>query len=340
MTAWKAFFKGLSDGRRTGAVAIFFYLTTLIFSTLALGPWSAGLHATLDEAPAATELLKDRGLDLLVEMALPDGGRFFITSLAGVGGYLLLFLPAALFLMAGAYGAAAHPGRPVFPAFGEGGVSLSVPFAGLFAMNLVILAGCALAAALPIAGVFALLPDTPDPGPAWWVFLGSVPFAAFVLTLWRNSVGYAQAARALGFPGGLGRVFLRGFMFSLARFIPVNLMAWGVNGLRLGVVYLSLFAWRPGYATEGAWLASAVQLQAGFFALAYLRAAEVRMQVEYLRAWNPEASALPATATDKSPIKENVQSGSDGDAPPPPPPVERPVVPWESSAPRPMSILR
>ena len=171
-----------------------------------------------------------------------------------------------------------------------------LPFAGLFALNLLVLAACALVAGLAIAGLALAAKDKPDLGPAWKVFLASLAVVAFFATLWRNSVAYGQAARTLGFPDGLGKNFLCGLAFSLRRLIPVNLMAWGVNALRVGTIALSIYVWRPGYATTGAWLASVLQLQAGFFALAYLRAAEAGMQVEYLRRMTPEPVLGPRLA--------------------------------------------
>jgi hypothetical protein len=293
MTAWKAFWKGMLGVRRTAAAAALFYLCTLLFSSLGLMSWSSGLHAALDSAPAAADLLKGQGLDLLAEMAQGAGGSFFISAFASPVGWTLLFIPLALFLLAGAYAAVADPDHSFLATFARGGVRHFLPFAGLFVLNLLMAAACFLVVGLAIAGLAVAIKDKSDTGPAWKVFLASLALVAFFGTLWRNSVGYGQAARALEFPGGLGRNFLAGLAFSLRRLVPVNLMAWAVNALRLGVLAVSLFAWSPGYATTGGWLVSALQLQAGFFALAYLRAAEVGMQVEYMRMTSYSVCSFP-----------------------------------------------
>lgn len=339
MTAWKAFWKGLSDLRRTGATAGILYLATLVVSTLALRPLARGFHAALDGAPGASAFLQGRGLDLLAELAQADEGRFFMASMAGIGTFLMLFVPFALFLMAGAYGVAANREKPIFGTFGSRGVSLFIPFLVLFALNLLVLAACGLVAGLPIAGLFAVLPATSDPGPSWQAFLWCLPFAAIVGTLWRNSVGYAQAAQALDFPGGVGKVFLRGLGFSLRRLVPVNLMAWGVNALRIGAAATVLFAWRPGYATEGAWLASSLRLQGLCFVLAYLRAAEVRMQVAYMEAWPVPALAETPMAPPSAGEASDLATVPEGSATSSTEPAETPLEPSEAEAALPVSIL-
>lgn len=287
----KALRNGFTGGRGKALASLLFYGAALVLSTIALRPLSAGFDAALMRSPAAADLLAGRGADLLAELGMNQPG-LWAAAFSVLGWGLLLHLFASLYVTAGTYGVAAHEDLRPSRTFWSRAWGNLLPFAGLFALNLIAWAVVLAVLALPFFAIGHGFRDSTDPGPAFKLFIVELVVLAVVINLFRNSVGYAQARYALTEGGeGVGKCFLRSFAFALRRFVPVNLLTWTVNVLRAGTMALAIGVLSPGYATGGRALATAMLLQAAFFIMAFLRVAEIRAQVAYQRAHLPAAAA-------------------------------------------------
>ena len=293
----KALREGFLGGRGKGLATLLFYGAALVLSTVALRPIGAGFDRALSSSPAAADLLAGRGLDLLAELGINQPG-LWAAAFSVLGWGLLLHLVASLYITAGAYGVAASGDSRPLSAFWSRAWSNVLPFAGLFALNLIVWAVIIGILAVPVLVVGHGLKESNDPGPAFRLFIVELAILAVVGNLFRNSVGYAQARYALtGGAEGFGRCFLRAFAFTFRRFVPVNLVTWIVNLLRVCTMGLAVFVLSPGYATGGKALGTALLLQAGFFVMAFLRVAEIGAQVAYQRSFletPPPAVEAPA----------------------------------------------
>jgi hypothetical protein len=280
VTALRALLYGLSGGWKIFSQAGVFYLATLLLGSLALAPFEAGFRAVLDGAPAASELARGEGLDLLAELSVAQPGLF--ASVLGATPWVALIAGVlALLLLGGAYAAARDEEVPLRESFPAGSARNALPFSALALLNLLPALVYAGAAAGVFAGILGASGETADPGPGWRATLWGVGAGVFLLHHLRTSIGYGQAFWTLwGGRLGLLRCAWGGFLFTWRRFVPVVLTTWSLNALRASAVAVPLLL-GPGYSSEGRWLASSLLWQAAFFALAYLRVAEVRMQVEY-----------------------------------------------------------
>jgi hypothetical protein len=293
----KAIREGFLGGRGKALSALLFYGAGLVLSTLALRPLAAGFDRAFASSPAAASLLSGRGLDLLAELGISQPG-LWAAAFSVLGWVLALHLIASLYVTAGTYGVAALGDERPSSSFWARARRNFLPFAGLLALNLIVWAVILGILAVPVLAVGHSLRESNDPGPAFRLFVAELAVLAVVLNLFRNSVGYAQARYALTGGGeGLGRCFLRSFAFTFRRFVPVNLVTWIVNLLRVCAMALALIVLSPGYATSGKSFITALLLQAGFLALAFLRVAEIRTQVAYQRAFlegTPAGEPVPS----------------------------------------------
>ncbi len=283
MMLWlKALQTGFLGGRGKAWTTLFFYLEGLLLATLALAPLSRGFHAALDRYPAASDFRAGGGIDLLAELAMNQPG-LWAAAVGALGLVLLLHIPLSLFLTAGAYGLAARDReQPLREFWGLSGRSF-LPFVALFLLNLLLWAIPLAVAGVMLFGIGKALGEGGDAGKAYAFFWVELTILAVLVNLLRNSIGYTQARYALtGAPEGLGRCLLKGAVFSLKRFVPVNLITWICNGLRALALTLGIFFLSPGYATEGKAWVTALLLQAALFAAAFVRVAEIRAQVAYL----------------------------------------------------------
>ena len=275
------FWKG--DGKVLGSALLFG--STWLFATLALRPVNRGLHEAFDGAPAAQDLLAGRGLDLWAEMGIRQPALFS----AGFSLFLpllLLSLAAGLYLTAGVYGQAASPAKPAWRTFFWRANRFTPPFAAGLFLNALAWGALFALFALALLGLGHAFEDSTDPGVAWRMVLLDLSAAALLVELFRSSVGFFQARYALtGGREGIGRCFLRALRFALRKLVPVLSMTVFFTLLKLLALWLALFALSPGYATTGRWFLTALVLQGGYFAVAFLRVAEARSQVEYAKAF-------------------------------------------------------
>jgi hypothetical protein len=219
-----------------------------------------------------------------------------------------------LYLTAGAYAVAVEGERRAWSAFWPGAWRNTVPFVLLFLLNLVVWVALSLLPVLVLLGVGHSLRNSTDPGPLFKLFWLEAAVLLVLFNLMRNSIGFAQARFVLtGGREGLGRCFLRALGFTFRRFVPVNALTWGYNALRAGAMILVVFVLSPGYATGGRAFVTALVLQAGFFAMAFLRVAEIRSQVTYMEAFldAPEPAREAARP-------EAMEAGSSAEMVPPP----------------------
>lgn len=288
--------EGFLGGRGKALAAALLFGSSWLFATLALRPMSVGLHAALDGAPAARDLLSGAGLDLLGETALRQPALW-------AGGFslflpmLLLYALAGLYLTAGIYGQAALPGVPVWRTFFERARRFFAPFALGLLMNLLFWGIVTGLFVLGMAGLWHGFKGATDPGTQWKLFLIDAAIIAVLVNLFRGSAGFFQARYALAEGRvGLGRCFLDSLSFTLRRFLPVNGLTWLFSALHVLVLWLAVFALSPGYASTGLWIATALILQAGYFALAFLRVAEAQTQVAYARSFIPVRTPIESPA--------------------------------------------
>ena len=304
MKMLKSLFFGIRLGKAAIVAALVLYLATFIFSSLAQLPLNRGFHGALDEVPTASGLATDDRLDIFIEM-IHINPSLLNVGLLGIVTWTLLFIPVALFLLAGVYAQAAGASEGVIRGLWRGGVKFFLPFALLFLFNLVVLGIMVVLIVLFLAAVAIYSSDNYDSTLMMPLLALRVVFAALLLNLWRNSVGYSQAHYVLrGEIDGLGRSFLKGFLFSLRRLIPVNILTWLYNGLRGLSMYLFAVILWSGYAATGAWFKTALFLQIAFLLCALARVAEVRTQVDYLRRFLPEPEVEAEIVQEQEPQEE------------------------------------
>jgi hypothetical protein len=274
------------DGKALGSALLF--SSTWLFSTLALRPLNRGLHEAFDRAPAARDLLDGRGVDLWAELAIRQPG-LFSSGFSLFLPMLLLCLAASLYVTAGVYGQAARPAKPAWRTFFLRANRFALPFAAGLLLNALVWGAAFALLAGGLLGLGHAFEGSTDPGTAFRLVLLDLAAAALLVELFRGSVGFFQARYALTDGGeGLGRSFLRALRFVIKRFVPVLSITLFFALMKLLVLWLALFALSPGYATGGREALTALLMQAGTLAVAFLRVAEARSQVEYTRAVLPE----------------------------------------------------
>ena len=285
---------GLFGGRGKGLVTALFWGGGFLAATFIVSPMRAGFHRVLDGSPAASDLLSGRGIDLLFELVHNQPGLWaaaFGALMLGLVAHLLV----SLYLTGGAYGLWAEESARPWRDFWSKAWHNLPPFAAIFLMNVavwLILGGIAI---VPLIAVGRSLREKTDPGPAWTLFRIQLVAVLVVFNLMRNSIGFTQARYVLtGGSEGIGRSFLRGLAFTFRRFVPVNVMTWFFNLLRVGAMVLAVFTLSPGYTTAGRGALTVLLLQAGFVFAAYLRVAETRAQVAYQREFLPAPSPVIA----------------------------------------------
>lgn len=273
------------------------YLAGLLFSTAAMAPFRAALHARLDASPAAAGLLKG-DLSLFLELFMSEKGMD-AAAFGGLLPLLLLFVPVVLFLQGAIYVQAVQEQREgkFWRPFLDGGARAFLPFLGLVLLNLVLYLLAAVLPALGIVGLARGLKEAEDPRVDVLLLLLGGIVGGLLFVLARNGAGFARARRAL-LPEGepLGRAFLRSTAFTFRRFLPVTGL--GLFFVLARWIWLWLFAFvlSPGTASPVGAAATVLLLQAGFAGTALLRVAEARAQVAYLRPF-VEAEAPKATET-------------------------------------------
>ncbi len=281
MLSIRAFFSGLFGGRSKGLSTFFLYTVVFIFSTVALTPLRVGLHALYDHVPAAAAFCSGGGLDLLAEPGRANGA-FWAASFGALPILLILFLVAGMWLEAGIYGLAGNETASRSGFIQEADKHFQA-FIKLFLFNVVIwlVIGGTVAVSL-----FALGKALKDGSPKTMDFLfwTEIAVTLVVLNLFRNSVGYGQAMRVLSNGREVAwRCFIKGFIFTFRRLVPVNIITWVFIGLRTSAMWLAVVVLSPGYGTTTSWITTALLLQLGFVVASFLRVAEARTQVGYLR---------------------------------------------------------
>lgn len=291
---------GFLCGRRGILGAGLFYLEALLLSSLALAPLAKGLHGVLDGAPTAGPIAGGGGVDLLLETVINQPGMW-AAGFGNVGTAFILHIVLALLLTAGVTGLMAQKpeGRP-WRDLWQNAATLFFPFAGLLLLNLLLLAAVGILPALAIAGLGKAFEDSTSPMVFWGRIGGGLVVALLLLAVFKGSLGFTQARRALsGGSEGFGRCFLRGAGFSLRKFVPS--LGFTVLFLALRMAAFSGLYWAvaPGYGTAGKAFLSALLLQLAFAAQAYIRTAEISAQVSYLRSWG--GGVLDGVATPSGP---------------------------------------
>lgn len=279
---------GFSTGQGKALGSALLFGSTWLFSTLALRPLSRGLHEAFDRAPAARDLLDGGGVDLWAEMGSRQPA-FFSSGFSPLLPMLLLCLAAALYVTAGVYGQAARPAEPAWRTFFLRANRFVLPFAAGLLLNALVWGAAFALLAGGLLGLGHAFEGSTDPGVGFRLVLLDLAAAALLVEVFRGSVGFFQARYALTDGGeGLGRSFLRALRFVVKRFVPVLSMTLFFALLKLLALWLALFALSPGYESGGRGALTALLMQAGYFAVAFLRIAEARSQVEYTRAVEPE----------------------------------------------------
>lgn len=286
----KAIKNGFLCGRGGGLSAALVYLEAFLLSSVALAPFGAGFHRVLDGSPAAMGLAAGGGADLLGELAFHQPG-LWAAGFGLIPWVVLLHLVLALVLTAGTYAlAASEEPRHPWGDFWSGARRLTLPFAGLFALNLLGWGVVAVAPALVLMGVAKAVEGSTSPAAVWGIVAGWGAVLLIMVTLFKGSLGFGQARRTLEGKGeGLGRNLLKGTAFSLRHVMPaagITLLFGAGRFLAFWGLYWVL---APGFATGGRALASMLLQQGAFLAAAYLRVAEIRAQVSYMRSWDEPA---------------------------------------------------
>jgi hypothetical protein len=284
--------EGFLCGRRGILGACLFYLEALLLSSLALAPLAAGLHRVLDGAPTAAPLAGGAGIDLLVETAINQPGMW-ASGFGTFGTALIAHLVLALLLTAGVTGLLAKdPEGGPWRGLWRNASGLFLPFAGLLAMNLLLLVVVAILPSLAVAGLGKALKESPSAAAFWGMTWGPLAAALLLLAVFKGSTGFTQARRALGGGSeGLGRCFLAGAKFSFRKFVPSLGFTSLFLVLRMATFSGLYWAVAPGYGTPGKAFASGLLLQLAFAAQAYIRTAEIGTQISYLKA----AGGAPVT---------------------------------------------
>ncbi len=294
---------GFLCGRGGALSAALFYLEAFLLSSMALAPLGAGLHRVLDGSPEALSLASGGGADLLGELAFNQPGLWA----AGFGllpWMILLHVIFALVLTAGTYGLAAsdEPRHP-WGDFWKGARRLTLPFAGVLALNVAGWGAVTVVPAMALMGVAKAVEGSTSPAAVWGLVAGWGSALFIMAALFKGSLGFGQARYTLsGKEEGFGRSLLKGTAFSLRRVVPaagITLLFGAGRFLAFWGLYWVL---APGFATGGRALASTVLQQGAFLAAAYLRAAEIRAQVSYMRSWD-EPAQRPA-AGDPAPAPD------------------------------------
>ena len=296
---------GLLCGRRGILGAGLFYLEALFLGSLALAPMAGGLHRVLDGAPTAGPIAGGGGIDLLLETVINQPGMW-AAGLGNVGTAFILHLVLALVLTAGVTGLMAQNSEgSAWHSLWKNAATLFFPFAGLLLLNLLLLVAVGILPSLAIMGLGKAFEDSTSPVAFWGMIGGELFVALLLLAVFKGSLGFTQARRALnGGSEGLGRCFLKGTGFSFRKFVPS--LGFTVLFLALRMATFSGLYWvvAPGYGTAGKAFLSALLLQLAFAAQAYIRTAEITAQVSYLRSWGggvAEGAVAPTKPTEDVP---------------------------------------
>lgn len=288
----KAMRSGLALGKPRLLASGVYYAEALLLSFLALAPLGAGLHAVLDRSPEARALATGAGIDLLGELGVNQPG-FWAAGFGAAPWVLILHAALAIALAAGATALAVRKVTAgSWKAYWKGAGELSLPFAGLLALNALLWGIAGAVPILSLVGIGKALEGNTNPG-VFWTMLGAWAVVLFVLlSLFKAGVGFSRARRALVGPGeGLGKTFLFGIRFSLRKVPGVLGMTAGFLVLRAFSMWILYLGTAPGYATAGAAFLSALMLQVAFAAQACLRVAEIGAQVAYLEGFGEGAPA-------------------------------------------------
>ena len=279
MQALKSLIFGLFGGFNKAVSTFALYITVFVFSTITLIPLNNGFHATFDRMPAAIDFTHGRGLDLLFSNQGLSSG-FWASSFGLLLPSLIVFAIFCMWLEAGIYGLAAGEDRG-FRALARAGSDYFWGFMRLFLLNAILWS-----ILTAILGVIIV-----KVGKAFYTdnhaLLGSVILVETVLfliiaNLARNSIGFAQA-RWVVKEGreGTWQCFIRAFLFTLRRLIPVNFITWSFCGLRAIIIPLLVVKLAPGFDGGWQWFMTATFFQLAFLFTSYMRVAEARAQVQY-----------------------------------------------------------
>lgn len=306
---------GLFRGRGKAWGTLLIWFSGFLLTTLAINPMRRGFHVLFDKAPAARAILGGGGIDMLANSAMKQPA--FWAAANAMLLYLILFAAVAgLFLMAGVY-TQASDGTGGWRAFWRGAARNVLPFTALFLFNLVLWGIVGVGVGIFLAAAWHGDHNAMDPARPWHLFWITLVIGLIVVNLFRNSVGYGQARWVLrGREEGIGLCFVKSVVFTFRRFVPVNVITWLFNAGRAGLWVLAVFTLSPGYESTGRWFATAVILQAGFFAAAYLRVGEARAQVAYSRHFvAPEGGSVREAPEKDAPVVEGDETQGGGDEP-------------------------
>lgn len=318
----KAIGQGIWGGRGKALQAGLLYGLSLLAGGLALAPLASGLHRVLDESPVAAEMLRGQGLDLVMELGHNQPGLFG-AAFGTLGWAVAILLAAGFFLTAGIFAVASEGAESPWREFWPKAARRFLPFLAITLLNLLLWAVPVIVVGLAIFGIGRAFEDAMDPGVSWRLFWVNLTVAGLTLNAVRTGSGLGRAWYGLtGGRDGVGKSALRGFVLSLKRIVPANLITWVFNALR-GVTLVAAAWWlSPGWTTSGKAFLTGLLLQAGFFVAAFWRVAEIRSWVEYTRAFvpTPAATEVPFTlaVTPASPAATEV-GGEDDTAPEPAP---------------------
>lgn len=287
--------EGIGGGRGKLLSAAVIYGVPLAASLVAVAPMRSGLHVAFDRYPAASGLLNGGGLDLLAETGLRQPAFWA----AGFGLFLpalLLSLILGLWAQGGAYAVAASRDETLSPwqAIWPAATKILPKFIVIVLLNAIIWGVVAVLAAIPFAVLHARFKENTDPGPSWHLFLAELATLAILWNLASASCGFAKAATALRLgEGNLAKDYLAGLKFSIKRFWQAETLTWTFFALRAGLFALCVAA-VPLAATLGGSVMKWFLFQAALFAMAFIRVAEMRIQVEYIRACQPRPEPAKA----------------------------------------------
>jgi hypothetical protein len=295
-----SFARALSEGIRGGRVAlvtaVYLYLAALAFAWLAAAPGAAALHGALDGQPSAGRWVADGGLEWVEELS--RAGSALLPAISGsLAPLLVAFVVLGVVLSGGANGlAVARPERP-FREFWVAGATRLPVFLLLGALSAVYAAAAGFVAWGAIAGILTAFAEPSGPG-AYWTGIGLI-LAVVALTALhaRTVLGFAFARASAEpderlLPGFVGAVSLCWSRLPATHGIGILFLALQVVSALAGLALGRLAGW-------GGWISAALA-QAGWFGVAWLRAAEIRTRVAY------------ASSADRVPLDRAPAEGREG----------------------------
>jgi hypothetical protein len=283
VTLTRALVEGFRGGRAPLAAAAYLYVAALAFAWLAAAPGAAALHGALDGQPSAARMIADGGVDVVEEMSR-SGAALWPAASAGVVPLVVVFVLFGVVLSGGANGLAARRSERPFREFWIAGTSRFPSFLLRGVLSAVYAAAAGVVAWGIIAGILRAFAEPSGRG-TYWTGVGLI-LAVVTLTALhvRTVLGFAFARASAEPDERLLRGFVGAVSFCWSRLpathgIGVLFLALQVVSALSGLALGRLAGW-------GGWI-SAGLAQAGWFGVAWLRAAEIRTRVAYASSADP-----------------------------------------------------